>query len=217
MKQYLGSAKITVKDCLTATTINRTVKQYGEDTVTAIVVNIISQKMELFNVHTRMNTAQIIFFADAFIEKYKWDSLEDLVVCLNKAAMGEFGEIKYSIDPQKVFGWLTIHFEEKSQQREAKAIKEKHTFIEKQPTNELAAEWCKKIREELKAKEPKKLTLDEVRRRDHFARWGLIKLHLEQLDVEYLKKLLADFKQKTNDIYIVEKQTLAKAIKNAEK
>lgn len=150
---------IKLIDCLTAPSLKKLIKQSGEDEVQATIEAIIFVGMENFNVKYHLSDTQTEFFAEAFIEEFGYETIDDLIVCLKSAAKGKFGEIYSAIDPPTLFKWFRLHLDLKYQQKENLLQRKKITNLQQldeSPVNkELNKTYCKQIREELAEKKKK--------------------------------------------------------------
>lgn len=150
---------IKLIDCLTAPSLKKLIKQSGEDEVQATIEAIVFVGMENFNVKYHLSDTQTEFFAEAFIEEFGYETIDDLIVCLKSAAKGKFGEIYSAIDPPTLFKWFRLHLDNKYQQKENLLQRKKITNLQQldeSPVNkELNKTYCKQIREELAEKKKK--------------------------------------------------------------
>ncbi len=151
---------IKLIDCLTAPSLKKLIKDNGEESVQMTIEAILLASMDNFNVKYHLTDVQIEFFAEAFVEEFGYETIDDLIVCLKSAAKGKFGEIYSAIDPPTLFKWFRLHLDLKYQQKENLLHRKKITNLQQQeesPVNkELNKTYCKQIREELAEKKKKK-------------------------------------------------------------
>lgn len=81
----------------------------GETKTRALMVIIISDLVEFFNVGKRMNDIQVAQTADLVIDNYSWFNIEDFKLCFNYAKSGKFGNLYDRIDGQVIMNWLAMY------------------------------------------------------------------------------------------------------------
>lgn len=67
----------------------------------------------LVNVVNNLKPHQIVFTAEMIIENYPAESLEDIVLCFRRGAMGYYGKIYHQLDTSTIMGWMAEHIDEK--------------------------------------------------------------------------------------------------------
>lgn len=67
----------------------------------------------LVNVVNNLKPHQIVFTAETIIENYPAESLEDIVLCFRRGAMGYYGKIYHQLDTSTIMGWMAEHIDEK--------------------------------------------------------------------------------------------------------
>lgn len=87
------------------------------DIKSALDLAITELSMSL-NTKYNLTDLQLKSLVDYLYEQYKYESLEDIVYCLNMAKRGAYGII-YSLDAATISQWLSIHLENKAAEREA--------------------------------------------------------------------------------------------------
>ena len=78
------------------------------------IMQLVTRCTQLLNVQNNMNAMQIEFCAEQILEKMWMYSLEDIQLCLDRGAIGEYGTIYNRIDPATILAW----FPQYDQQRE---------------------------------------------------------------------------------------------------
>ena len=155
-----SNATLTLNDCLESDSLNKLKRQHSEQSLEIAVFGVVAEHMNLFNAKFHMSDFQIKFFSKTYIQKYGHETLDDLIICLQSAASGEYGIIYNSIDPAIIFEWIMKHLDNKYQQKENLLQRKKITNLQQMndsPVNkELNKTYCKQIREELEEKRKKK-------------------------------------------------------------
>jgi hypothetical protein len=67
----------------------------------------------MLNVANNMKPHQVSFTAQTIIENYPAESIEDIILCLKRGAMGYYGSTFHQFDTSIVLGWLGEHIDEK--------------------------------------------------------------------------------------------------------
>ena len=97
---------ITVKDAREGTSLNQLRAGTGIQTMYTGVAMILKTALESFNVKYGMSDDQIMLFVSEFYELNPFTKIEQLLLMLKKARMGEFeGEIMHTIDSHVLMDW----------------------------------------------------------------------------------------------------------------
>jgi hypothetical protein len=70
------------------------------------IMELVTRCTQLLNVQNNMNAIQIEFCAENILEKMWMYSLEDVQLCLDRGAIGEYGTIYNRIDPATILAWF---------------------------------------------------------------------------------------------------------------
>lgn len=205
--------KIVLNDCLKAESLNKLKKELGEQNLEMTIFSIVWDLSHLFNSKYAPTDMQIRFFSEQFLEKYGYESLDDLILCLKNAAVGMYGNVNHTtIDPPQLFEWFKIHLNQKYEEKEKQLHHKKITITEQVSQNEINKAYCKMIREDLKANRPPKKTMNQIREESELKQWNFIEPYLEQLDKNYLSELLEKYLNKDGDYseQITKLQTIIK-------
>ena len=73
------------------------------------IMQLVTRCTQLLNVQNNMNALQIEFCAENIMEKMWMYSLEDVQLCLDRGAIGEYGTIYNRIDPATVLAWFPLY------------------------------------------------------------------------------------------------------------
>jgi len=72
-------------------------------------MELVTRCTQLVNVQNNMNALQIEFCAENILEKLWMYSLEDVQLCLDRGAIGEYGTIYNRIDPATILAWFPLY------------------------------------------------------------------------------------------------------------
>lgn len=72
-------------------------------------MELVTRCTQLLNVQNNMNALQIEFCAENIMEKMWMYSLEDIQLCLDRGAIGEYGPIYNRIDPATILAWFPLY------------------------------------------------------------------------------------------------------------
>jgi hypothetical protein len=73
------------------------------------IMELVTRCTQLVNVQNNMNALQIEFCAENILEKLWMYSLEDVQLCLDRGAIGEYGTIYNRIDPATILAWFPLY------------------------------------------------------------------------------------------------------------
>lgn len=112
-----------VSDVLDCEPISSLISYAGEANVKSAIECALVRLAGMFNGNAALNLKdfQVPVIADMLIENYKWESVEDFILCFRKASCGLYGEI-YRIDGAVIGTWFARYLDEKYQ-----ALEERHT------------------------------------------------------------------------------------------
>lgn len=96
-----------------------------------IVSLLVNRFIDTFGFSTKLNEAQIEILTIDTLEKFSYDSLEDIVLFFKLARSGTFGTTKRGVDSNLIFGeWFPMYMEMKAEAREREYIKNKKTITQ---------------------------------------------------------------------------------------
>lgn len=118
------------------------------------VVNILVKRfMESFGFATKMNETQLEVLTVDTLEKFAYESLEDIILFFKMARTGQFGSTMRGVDSNLIFGeWYPMYLELKATEREKLYQNEKVNYTKDQLTTQ----------DVLKAYESRKNTPQEI-------------------------------------------------------
>jgi hypothetical protein len=113
---------LSIEKSLECVKIFKLKQQLEEADLMKIVIFIIKNFCDSFNLKESMNALQIVEAANEFIERYSHESLEDFILCLKKAKNGQYGPVYNRIDRTIIFEFWMKYLIEKSSFLENKSL-----------------------------------------------------------------------------------------------
>ena len=116
------------------------------------VINILVKRfIYSFGFSTKLSDTQIEVLTVDTIEKFKYESLDDVILFFKMGRQGLLGTTKRGVDSNLIFGeWFPMYLEKKSLKREERYLREKSILNEN--TRGLTSEEVKKAYEREKEK-----------------------------------------------------------------
>lgn len=107
----------TVEDALQSITPPLSVvrKEYGEQSLQAILVIILTDLIKFFNVGKTVGQDQLVQTIRLIIEDFYYFNIEDFKLCFNNAKRGRYGKVYDRIDGNIIYEWLQKYSEERLQ------------------------------------------------------------------------------------------------------
>lgn len=174
--------------------IKSTFKNENSQIGFTIVSLLVNRFIDSFGFSTKLYESQIELLTVDTLEKFSYDSLEDIVLFFKLARSGTFGTTKRGVDSNLIFGeWFPMYMEMKAEAREREYIKNKKTITE----STISIEDVKKSYEKIK---PAETFRDRVLNYIDKITEGINRLELEDLiqawsedeqKKEYLRELKA--------------------------
>ena len=97
----------------------------------AVVKVLVNRFIDSFGFSTKLSENQLEVLTVDTLEKFSYDSLEDIILFFKLARSGTFGTTKRGVDSNLIFGeWFPIYMEMKAEAREREYIKNKKTITE---------------------------------------------------------------------------------------
>lgn len=106
-------------------------KEAGPTVLHAMLVKIISDTLQFFNVGNTMSPSQIDMTVELIMEAYASYKVDDWVLCFKRAKRGDYGTVFNRIDGNVIFDWFEKYIEERDAEFERIRLNEKKT-VEKQ-------------------------------------------------------------------------------------
>jgi hypothetical protein len=145
----------------------------------AVVKVLVNRFIESFGFSTKLSETQLEILTVDTLEKFSYDSLEDIVLFFKLARSGTFGTTKRGVDSNLIFGeWFPMYMEMKAQSREREYLNQKKIESE----NLLSIEEVKKSYEKIK---PNNSFRDKVLNYIDKITEGINRKQLEDLIIEW--------------------------------
>lgn len=145
----------------------------------AVVKVLVNRFIESFGFSTKLSETQLEILTVDTLEKFSYDSLEDIVLFFKLARSGTFGTTKRGVDSNLIFGeWFPMYMEMKAQTREREYLNQKKIESE----NLLTIEEVKKSYEKIK---PNNSFRDKVLNYIDKITEGINRKQLEDLIIEW--------------------------------
>lgn len=113
----------------------------------AVVKVLVNRFIDSFGFSTKLTESQLEILTVDTLEKFSYDSLEDIILFFKLARSGTFGTTKRGVDSNLIFGeWFPMYMEMKAEAREREYIKNKKTITE----STLSIEEVKRSYEKIK-------------------------------------------------------------------
>ena len=109
LKSSANSTEVTLQQILAAKTspaLSEIKKHKGEQTALGVLVALMDECQQYFNLQQPMNKQQLLLTAELIMEKYYYLRAEELRMCFRMAMKGEFGPVYNRIDGQVFFEWI---------------------------------------------------------------------------------------------------------------
>jgi hypothetical protein len=113
----------------------------------SVVKILVNRFIESFGFSTKLSETQLEILTYDTLEKFSYDSFEDIVLFFKMARSGTFGTTKRGVDSNLIFGeWFPMYMEMKAESRERQQLKQKKQTEE----SLLSIEEVKKSYEKIK-------------------------------------------------------------------
>lgn len=90
-------------------------KEYGEQSLQAILVIVLNDVIKFFNVGKTMDLEQVVQTILLIMEDFYYFNIEDFKLCFNNAKRGKYGKVYDRIDGNIIYEWLQKYSEERVQ------------------------------------------------------------------------------------------------------
>ena len=139
---------ITTTDLLKAKPITEQLLTFGRNEVNKEISKAVTKCLKGLNIEIDNTSLQI--FIEDLVDVYKWDSIEDIQICLKNGRQGKYGKTYNKLN-MIVFGeWMPQHLEQKAIERESQYKSHKHEFETKEDYLKAVKEGikCQKIEDD---------------------------------------------------------------------
>jgi hypothetical protein len=99
-----------------ATPINEQILKHGRNEINLEVAKYVNKCIKGLDIEISNYTLQILI--EDIIDKYKFDSIEDIQVCLKNGRQGRYGTTYNKLNMVIISDWMSKHLEEKAIYRE---------------------------------------------------------------------------------------------------
>jgi len=191
---------LTVKNTFESSNIRSVFKgEHGQ--IGFSVVNVLVKRfMDSFGFATKMNDIQIESLTVDTLEKFAFETLEDIILFFKMARTGSFGSTMRGVDSNLIFGeWFPLYLEFKAGEREKVYQKEKDSYRD----GELTLEDVRKAYKS-QMNSPQKIHAELVKSINELTE-GFTRQQLEDLISEWEKdeskaKFISELKKKRLEI-----------------
>jgi len=165
----------------------------------AVVKVLVNRFIDSFGFSTKLSESQLEVLTVDTLEKFSYDSLEDIILFFKLARSGTFGTTKRGVDSNLIFGeWFPIYMEMKAEAREREYIKNKKTITESTISIDEVKKSYEKIKPNNSFRERVLIYIEKITE-------GINRLELEDLiqawsEDEQKKPYLRDLKAKRLNI-----------------
>lgn len=129
--------------------IGTIIRKFGEPQARAVLVILIADALEFFNVGNTMSATQVAMTVDLIIEEYPYMKTDDFKLCFRNAMKMKYGENYNRIDGQIIMSWLREYNKERCSIADSQSWNEhkSHMADEQKPVNGI---FYEEYRSELK-------------------------------------------------------------------
>lgn len=93
--------------------IGTIIRKFGEPQARAVLVILVADALDFFNVGNTMTAMQVITTVDLIIEEYPYMKTDDFKLCFKNAMKMKYGENYNRIDGSIIMGWLREYNKER--------------------------------------------------------------------------------------------------------
>ena len=93
--------------------IGTIIRKFGELQARAVLVILVADALDFFNVGNTMSAMQVITTVDLIIEEYPYMKTDDFKLCFKNAMKMKYGENYNRIDGSIIMGWLREYNKER--------------------------------------------------------------------------------------------------------
>jgi hypothetical protein len=114
-KQYYSSLKPkTVSEVCDSPvcSLSRFRKEAGDEKATSILILILNDVIDFFNVNNTMNGNQVLITAEMILDEYGYLKIDDFKLCFNRAKRGLFGPV-YRMDGNVILSWIETYINDR--------------------------------------------------------------------------------------------------------
>jgi hypothetical protein len=159
-------------------------KNKGEQTALGVLVALMDECQQYFNLQQPMNAQQLMLTAELIMEEYYYLRIEELRMCFRMAMKGEFGPVYNRIDGQVFFEWIVKYMPKRQlitdrMKQEQQSNNNIYEIFAHPQMNEALNDVVQKIEErkmqepvqEIKRDKPSELEVALMREYDELPQW----------------------------------------------
>ena len=123
---------LTISDVFTKPTMRNVFKGDALGTLAFSVTSVlVNRLLDAFAFTQKLNATQIDMLTVSTLEKFEYETLEDVIIFFKMVRTGAFGSAKKSLDANLLLGnWLEQYFDLKAQEREVFRNKQKGEYMD---------------------------------------------------------------------------------------
>lgn len=123
---------LTIADVFTKPTIRKAFSGDALGTLIFSTINVlVNRLLDSLAFTQKLNVTQIDILTASTLEKFEYETLEDVIIFFKMARNGTFGSAKKSVDANLLLGdWLVQYFDLKAQEREVFRNKQKGEYMD---------------------------------------------------------------------------------------
>lgn len=129
----------------------------GDEKTKSVVVLILTDLVEFFNVGNSMNARQIVATAEIVLDAYGWLKVDDFKLCFDWAKRGLFGQV-YRMDGNVILSWVEQYIADRTRTSEENSYA-RHSEVKaaekRQPTFHEVVEMVQKASNKFKFNDKK--------------------------------------------------------------
>lgn len=154
---------ISIQKAIDGTKLSKLEKQIGDFGIITAICYLLNRFNTNFNVGKKLTSEQSALLASDIVEKYPYETIEDIVLMLKMVRQGIIGDGKdYKLDGQNIMTkWFPEYLEKKYEEFERQKKKEQ-SEINKLSNDNAVEQYYAKIRREKAKKEKEKQIHEEI-------------------------------------------------------
>ena len=117
-------------DLLAAKPINEQILQFGRNDVSVELTKYVNKCLSSLGIKKDNHDIQVLI--EDIIDVYRWDSIEDIMICLKNGRQGKYGTTYNKLNMPVIREWMSRHLEDKAAARESQWNEAKHNFKTKE-------------------------------------------------------------------------------------
>lgn len=177
--------KLSIVEAIDGTKLSRLERNIGDFGIITAICYLLKRFNSSFNVGKSLNDNQAALLASDIVEKYPYETIEDIVLMLKQVRQGIIGDGKdYKVDGQNVLAkWFPEYLEKKYQELERIKKKELAELNSSNQDNAVS-KYYEKMRNKKKQKEEEETAKKEI------------DLMVENMDRQMLEDTISDWSSK---------------------